>query len=187
MPMHSKYACRVLTALAGYCGEDGGEACACYSATYYVPDQWNSLAAGCAVATSKCAKQSTASEDSWCEVARTAAKNTDYCTRSFASSDGPEVVKFAATTVKEDTPSSQPDAKTTSSPSSTGSETATTTGDDSSRMTPTSRIVIISTPTTQGFPSQTSLGSSGSSASFGSKSVGLLSCILLTIHTLFFV
>ncbi|PVI00141.1 hypothetical protein DM02DRAFT_655693 [Periconia macrospinosa] len=87
-------ACRAWTNLATYCS-GGGEACACYSGTYYVPDQWNSLAAGCAEVTSKCPKESSSSGDGWCAVASTAASHVSYCTNSFSASQSPSPVRFA--------------------------------------------------------------------------------------------
>jgi hypothetical protein len=79
--------CRAWNSLATYCGDGGNEDCACYSGSYYVPDQWNSLAAGCAVLTSTC----TSTEDVWCQMGQSAASLTDYCTEDAAA------VKFAVT------------------------------------------------------------------------------------------
>ncbi|KAK4208495.1 hypothetical protein QBC37DRAFT_486791 [Rhypophila decipiens] len=42
-------ACDAWSSLSVYCG-GGGTECACYSGTYYVPDQWNTLAGVCAQA-----------------------------------------------------------------------------------------------------------------------------------------
>ncbi|KAM7214569.1 hypothetical protein V8F06_010051 [Rhypophila decipiens] len=42
-------ACEAWSSLSVYCG-GGGTECACYSGTYYVPDQWNTLAGVCAQA-----------------------------------------------------------------------------------------------------------------------------------------
>ncbi|KAM7183374.1 hypothetical protein V8F20_012642 [Naviculisporaceae sp. PSN 640] len=40
-------ACDAWSTLSAYCG-GAGTSCACYSGTYYVPDQWNTLAGYCA-------------------------------------------------------------------------------------------------------------------------------------------
>jgi len=85
-PLKPTDVCRAWTSLATYCGNEG-EACACYSGTYYVPDQWNSLAARCAVLTTRCASST---EDPWCQVGRTASDYTGYCT------DDASAVRFAA-------------------------------------------------------------------------------------------
>lgn len=48
-PTQPTNACSAWSSLSVYCG-GAGTNCACYSSSYYVPDQWNSLAAACAKA-----------------------------------------------------------------------------------------------------------------------------------------
>ncbi|KAJ4294212.1 hypothetical protein N0V90_007902 [Kalmusia sp. IMI 367209] len=114
--------CRAWKSLVTYCG-DAGEACACYSGTYYVPDQWNSLAAGCAVMTTRCtgADESSAStDDPWCEIGQTASDYTNYCTDDAAS------VKFAATAnIKTPRAQAAPDATPAPDPTTTSDAPAT--------------------------------------------------------------
>ncbi|PMD16877.1 hypothetical protein NA56DRAFT_304199 [Hyaloscypha hepaticicola] len=52
-PAQPTNACSAWSSLSSYCS-GGGTNCACYSSSYYVPDQWNSLAAVCAKAVTGC-------------------------------------------------------------------------------------------------------------------------------------
>ena len=52
-PAQPTNACSAWSSLSSYCS-GGGTNCACYSSSYYVPDQWNSLAAVCAKALTGC-------------------------------------------------------------------------------------------------------------------------------------
>ncbi|KAN0089935.1 hypothetical protein V8E51_018514 [Hyaloscypha variabilis] len=52
-PAQPTNACSAWSSLSVYCS-GGGTNCACYSGSYYVPDQWNSLAAVCAKALTGC-------------------------------------------------------------------------------------------------------------------------------------
>ena len=79
-PQDHKDVCRAWTSLATYCS-DAGTRCACYSGTYYVPDQWNSLAAGCASMTTTC-RGSASTADAWCQIGKTASQYTNYCSQS---------------------------------------------------------------------------------------------------------
>ncbi|KAK4580055.1 hypothetical protein LTR86_000257 [Recurvomyces mirabilis] len=87
-PLKPTDVCAVMSSLVSYCN-GGGTTCACYSGTYYVPDQWNTLAARCARYTSACAPSSattsgndtatvTTTQD-WCQVASVAASYQSYC------------------------------------------------------------------------------------------------------------
>jgi hypothetical protein len=89
-PHDPKHICRAWSSLGSYC-KDEDEACACYSGTHYVPDQWNSLAAGCAVLTTRCTEATNSRNDPWCQMALTASSASTYCPTDVAS------VKFAAT------------------------------------------------------------------------------------------
>ncbi|KAK1072781.1 hypothetical protein LTR74_002296 [Friedmanniomyces endolithicus] len=90
--------CRVWKSVAGYCAS-GGTQCACYSGSYYVPDQWNTLASICAQQTSQCPSSTaspsngTASTADWCSLASQAASFSDYCPTSIANTT---TVAFAA-------------------------------------------------------------------------------------------
>ncbi|KAK0272389.1 hypothetical protein LTR35_012972 [Friedmanniomyces endolithicus] len=90
--------CRVWKSVAGYCAS-GGTQCACYSGSYYVPDQWNTLASICAQQTSQCPSSTanpsngTASTADWCSLASQAASFSDYCPTSVANTT---TVAFAA-------------------------------------------------------------------------------------------
>ncbi|KAK0334101.1 hypothetical protein LTR59_015186 [Friedmanniomyces endolithicus] len=97
--------CRVWRSIAGYCAS-GGTQCACYSGSYYVPDQWNTLASICAQQTSQCTistaspnngtaglSDGTASTADWCSLASQAASFSNYCPTSIANTT---TVAFAA-------------------------------------------------------------------------------------------
>ncbi|KAL9105699.1 MAG: hypothetical protein Q9227_009183 [Pyrenula ochraceoflavens] len=82
--------CSAWTSLVTYCGR-AGTSCGCYSSTYYVPDQWNSLAAGCASFTTRCVgPNGPPAKQHQCQIAETAASYMSYC----ASDEN--AVKFAA-------------------------------------------------------------------------------------------
>lgn len=92
-PLNAAHVCRAWSTMVSYCG-DGSEDCACFSGTHYVPDQWNSLAAGCAPVTSRC---DDSTDDPWCLWGRKAAENTAYCEdNAFRLDPSTKVVKFAA-------------------------------------------------------------------------------------------
>ena len=111
--------CRAWTSLATYCG-DVGKKCACYSGTYYVPDQWNSLAAGCAVLTTRCSGTDGTTKDPWCEIGKTASDYTNYCTDDPAKLRGTSIVKFAArANIKTPVANPAPDATPTRKPAAT--------------------------------------------------------------------
>lgn len=76
-PSEATDACSAWSTLRSYCG-DSGEDCACYSGTYYVPDQWNSLADGCASVTSRCSGTDT-DDATWCQFGKTAYDYNTYC------------------------------------------------------------------------------------------------------------
>lgn len=83
--------CKVWTSLAAYCSGAGTD-CNCYSAGAYVPDQWNSLARGCATYAED-PHCSGADTDPWCRLASTAFYATDDCTTSGL---GPRTTPFGA-------------------------------------------------------------------------------------------
>jgi hypothetical protein len=76
-PKEATDACKAWSTLRSFCGSAGKD-CACYSGTYYVPDQWNSLADGCASVTSKCGGTGT-DDDVWCRFGSTAYEYNTYC------------------------------------------------------------------------------------------------------------
>ena len=84
-PTQPTEACNAFSTLSSYCG-DGGINCLCYSSTYYVPDQWNSLAAACAGYSCP----SSAADDSpaklYCDMAAAASSQTAYCSATGVSS-----------------------------------------------------------------------------------------------------
>ncbi|KAK0259907.1 hypothetical protein LTR35_016282 [Friedmanniomyces endolithicus] len=112
--------CRVWKSIAGYCAS-GGTQCACYSGSYYVPDQWNTLASICAQQTSQCPSSTaspsngTAGTADWCSLASRAASFSDYCPTSIANTT---TVAFAASMTAV---SATTTATDTSTPTSTGS------------------------------------------------------------------
>ncbi|TKA83859.1 hypothetical protein B0A55_00164 [Friedmanniomyces simplex] len=118
--------CKAMTSLGGYCA-NGGTQCACYSGSYYVPDQWNSLAAGCARLTSACPSYSNgtasaAASGSWCSLASQAAALREYCPTSIA---GTTTVAFAAE-MTSTTPTAVAAAGVTSTAGSTSAPSPTT-------------------------------------------------------------
>jgi hypothetical protein len=114
-PARPSDVCNALVSLAKYC-QGASTSCACYSGAYYVPDQWNSLAAGCAQATSACGSglytNGTASNNTnaeLCSYASQAASAVSYCPASTAA------VPFAASIVTTDTSVGFPTATAKSS------------------------------------------------------------------------
>jgi hypothetical protein len=88
-PANVKAACGAWVSLIRYCGTTETNTkslsdCYCVSGTQYVPDQWNSLAARCAMAEFKCKKSS----DYLCDLTEHAHSSTDLCKTNT------EAVKF---------------------------------------------------------------------------------------------
>lgn len=91
-PTDARDACRAWSTLSDYC-KGAGEDCACYSGTYYVPDQWNSLANSCARVTSRCGGTDQ-NDGEWCQFGRTASSYSDYCPKE-PSDDSIKSARFA--------------------------------------------------------------------------------------------
>ena len=98
-PLQPTDVCALMSSLVSYC-KGGGTDCACYSGTYYVPDQINTIAAQCARHTSACGETSlnkstnsttATTTDDWCDFASTAASYQSYCPVNSTST-----VAFAA-------------------------------------------------------------------------------------------
>lgn len=97
--------CYAWSSLHAYCGGAGME-CACSSSKYYVPAQYNALAADCARVTTRCSDSggSDATDAAWCEIGKTAASYSNYC-----DDEGGKTVKFAARANSKAEPTSSPD------------------------------------------------------------------------------
>lgn len=102
-PANITAACGAWISLIRYCGTTETNtkslsACYCTSGTDYVPDQWNSLAARCAMAEFKCKKSS----DYLCDLTEHAWSSTDFCktdtkTVKFHTESKAEVKPYTAT------------------------------------------------------------------------------------------
>lgn len=125
-PKSSTDACRAWSTLASYCAgasEDEGTSCACYSGTYYVPDQWNSLADSCAGLSDE--------DGNWGEIGNLASSYNSYCPTE--APNGVTMAKFGATmkvaqaeatpTPVETEDTSEPEDTSTSEDESTPEET----------------------------------------------------------------
>jgi hypothetical protein len=87
-PSKPTEACNVITSLEYYC--TGGEtttlpasrmaSCACYSSSYYVPEQWNSVASRCGQYKGNCTKIFGVETDSYCDLATSYSKSANLCT-----------------------------------------------------------------------------------------------------------
>jgi hypothetical protein len=160
-PHQSKHICRAWSTLASYCDGAGGE-CACYSGTYYVPDQWNSLAVGCAVMTTRC---DASSDDPWCKIGRKASSYTSYCTKDS------DMVKFGASAnikTSDDAmptpdPAPAPEPAPAPAPAITSSAPAPTqTPTEESPVTPVKTPESTSSPKVYVFPSSSTLSANPS-------------------------
>lgn len=89
-PAKATDACYAWSSLHAYC-DGAGQDCACSSGAFYVPDQYNSIADGCASVTTKCGDDAAATDARWCAIGKSAAKQTTYCDSDESA------VKFAAT------------------------------------------------------------------------------------------
>ncbi|KAF2096306.1 hypothetical protein NA57DRAFT_58228 [Rhizodiscina lignyota] len=109
-PSKPSEACSALGSLATYCSVSSvpnapPHSCACYSGSYYVPEQWNSLA-------ERCADYSClAADDHDCYLATVAADYTSYC--SMNVNDSPSAA-FSAPKATSATPT-----ETTAAPAPT--------------------------------------------------------------------
>lgn len=97
--------CYAWSSLHAYCDGAGTE-CACSSSKYYVPAQYNALAADCARVTARCSDSDDADEAdaAWCDIGRTAASYSNYCDDAGRSS-----IRFAARANSQAEPTSSPD------------------------------------------------------------------------------
>ncbi|KAF2098731.1 hypothetical protein NA57DRAFT_56378 [Rhizodiscina lignyota] len=141
-PSRPTEACNVWSSLRSYCG-NGGTDCACFSSTYYVPDQWNSVAAACAQF------QCTGSSGKFCGLASEASSSSSYCSITDRKS-----IAFAAVTPT----TSDSTAKSTAHPAATTSDSVTQSSTIRSAVTPSSAA-------------QTSQGSSSDDSSFAHQVV----------------
>lgn len=91
-PAEPTDSCYQWSSLHKYCDGAGTE-CACSSSRFYVPDQYNSIAADCARVTTKCSddEDAEATDVAWCEIGQSAASYSNYC------NEDKKAVKFAAT------------------------------------------------------------------------------------------
>lgn len=107
-PKPAESACGVFLSVYTYCldGTDVDMDCACYSSTYYVPDQFNGLATRCAKATSGCrsGNNNNRGGDDWCDVGSKVASYSAYCTPI----DDDKPVKFGVTINASSTKASGP-------------------------------------------------------------------------------
>lgn len=94
-PAKATDVCGAFGTLRSYCGADSaGTECACYSSTYYVPEQWNSLAAGCAqIEPDGCSLED--DSKALCPLVSSASASLSFCPET--NSAGATGVRFAAT------------------------------------------------------------------------------------------
>jgi hypothetical protein len=115
--------CKAWSTLRSYCGS-AGRKCACYSGTYYVPDQWNSLADGCASVTTRCGGTDI-DDDVWCRFGSTAYDYNTYCLDSDGEAPSAMFAKSAngGTSTQDSNPTTgdsdpAPNAGSTADPAS---------------------------------------------------------------------
>ncbi|KAL1606148.1 hypothetical protein SLS60_003549 [Paraconiothyrium brasiliense] len=170
-PTEATDACSLWSSLRSYCG-NAGQDCACKSGSYWVPDQWNSLAKGCARATTKCSGMDV-DDDVWCRLGQTAGDYSTYCadeptmgaavTAKFA--ELADVGADATPTADSDPEPTSDDPEPTSDDPETSSEEADATPTIFSSNTPifaqttsepTTSFYVSSTPTTTFAPAGSS-------------------------------
>ncbi|KAF2438312.1 hypothetical protein P171DRAFT_477237 [Karstenula rhodostoma CBS 690.94] len=134
-PTEATDACKAWSTLRSFCG-NAGQDCACYSGTYYVPDQWNSLADACASVASKCSGTDE-HDDVWCRFGSTAYDYNTYCPdlprdESVTSAKFAEIANLPEDSGGEpmETPNSTPDEPTTRDDLGSTPEEETTTSDE---------------------------------------------------------
>lgn len=122
-PSQPSEACEAWESLWNYCsGAQSGAACACYSGTFYVPDQWDLLASRCG--RYSCTDSAKYPDENYCALSKTASDFTSYCSNLNSATSA----KFAA--VAATATSATPGSTTTSSSvAQTGSASAAA-GDD---------------------------------------------------------
>jgi len=190
-PRRYQDVCGVWTSLVSYCGAEAS-VCPCNSGAYYVPDQFNSLAAGCATliqSARSCPGPNAPVDpnDYWCSLHSIALANTDYCptdvpgttTDRFAAKVGASVTApqtQASATEQHPVPKTQPSA-TDQATTSTSSDVvtqpdATSTSAVQSSDADTSEATFTPPSTQQSATASTVAGSTSPATSLASRDRG---------------